>query len=1247
MDGLRREMKILFKRACLNCRGDIEDDRLLLGIPCRRCLSDEEAEFIVRGGVEEEVLKELVAETLKKKGHLKGFKQVVLAHLGVKEFEDFFKRALGLPLWSSQRTWAKRVLLHKSFAIVAPTGVGKTVFGLAIAAFLASKGKRCYVIFPTTLLVEQAKNRLTQILSATGLNISLAYYSTALHKAEREEEIKKIKERKFDLLVTTSSFLARNFKLLKRNKFDFVFVDDVDAVLKSSRNIDRILILLGFKQKEVEEALSLVKQKVEVARLARQVKTEGHEHSEVAEQLELARSRLEELSQRVATITKRRAKRGVLVVSTATGRPRGLRVRLFRELLGFEVGSRSEAIRNVEDVFVKPSRPIEEEVVDLVRKLGGGGLVFVPLDRSVDYASKLTEALNAIGVRAELVHAKSRRRVIEGFSKKEIDVLVGMASYYGLLVRGIDLPERIRYAIFAGVPKMRFTLELKEAYPLRLLQLLVDLREALPQEEQAVALRLIGRIRRLLWRLTPTSFEELKKALSEGGEPPRWLKSAYLTIKEAVDFVIKSLSRSEVRERLKSITHLVLEEEEGRLKVTVPDVPTYIQASGRTSRMYAGGVSKGLSIVIVDDGRVFTGLVKQSRWLFDEVKWKPLTEVNLEEVVRQVDADRERIEKLRKEEVAEGFDPVKSMLLIVESPTKAKTIASLFGRPSIRRIDGLAVYEVGTGKYILNIVATKGHVVDLVTRAKDSIYGVKRVDGRFVPIYDSIKRCLSCGEQFVGARRCPYVACEGKRVSDSRDLISALCSLASEFDYVCLGTDPDTEGEKISWDVACLLKPYSGMLKRIEFHEVTRPALQRALEEPRGLNEGLVEANIVRRVEDRWIGFELSKRLWREFKIHTLSAGRVQTPVLGWVVKRFEEHERSRRTVLSVVLSSGFRFMLEDVPTGLSKQEVVKKLKGKTCRAVKLKEEVEEEAPPPPLTTDALLREASARLRIGAAEAMALAQDLFELGLITYHRTDSTRVSLTGRQIALEYIREKYGEELHQAREWTSEGAHECIRPTRPLDVDQLRTLIESEALPLTRRLTRNHYALYDLIFRRFVASQMVKAKVKRARLRLEVAEFSKEIEGVTEDVEPGFTKVYRPMWRYIPSVEKIDGAKVVEVSAKKVATVPLYTQGDLVALMKERGIGRPSTYAKIVNVLLERGYVKETKRGRLVPTRRGIQVYKYLANRFGALVSENRTAKLEALMYMVEKREVDYQKVLWEMYHEIKEIISSSKPHR
>ncbi|RLF16615.1 MAG: reverse gyrase [Thermoprotei archaeon] len=1216
-------MKAIFKQACPNCKGDIGDDRLLAGLPCHRCLDDKTASEILRRAERGEDLKRLVIKALEDSGRLKHYVEAATPHLKVEEFNEFFKRAVGYPLWSAQRTWAKRILTGRSFAVVAPTGVGKTLFGLAMSAYLASKGKRCYIVSPTTLLVEQARKRLEEIIKTSGLNIRLAYYSAALHKADKEEQVRRIKEKDFDVLITTSSFLARKFNLLKKCRFDFIFVDDVDAILKASKNIDRVLVLLGLSDEIVEKTLELIKLRREVARAAR--------HREP--NLEELRTKAEELSKEVEKAVKRR-KLGLLVVSTATGRARGTRVKLFRELLGFEVGSRAEAIRNIQDLYAKPRGDLDDEVVDLVSKLGGGGLVFVPLDRGVEVAERVTQKLKERGVKAELVYAKGRKEEIAAFAEGEISVLVGMASYYGLLVRGLDLPETVRYAVFAGVPKMRFTLDLKEAYPSRILQLLVDVKDALSGDEQTKALRLIGRMRRLLWRLTPAAFEELRKALDSGVEPPSWLRQAYYTVKEAAEFVFQVLSREEVKAKLRESSYLSFTEEEGKVVVTVPDVPTYIQASGRTSRLYAGGVSKGVSVVFVDDERVFNGLVRQTRWLAEEVKWASIDEVDLGALMKEVDEDRERIRRLLRGEVrAEGFEPVKSVLLIVESPTKAKTIASFFGKPSRRRIGEITAYEVGTGKYILNVVATGGHVYDLVT--KGGYYGVRIEDGRFIPVYATIKRCLACGDQFVDQGHCPL--CGSKEFRDSLETIEALRDLASEFDLTYVGTDPDTEGEKISWDVTCSLKPYSNVLKRVEFHEVTRPALLRALEELRGINEGLVEANIVRRVEDRWIGFELSRRLWKVFGSRHLSAGRVQTPVLGWIIKRFEEFKNSRKLVYNVQLDIDYRVTLDDVPREIPQEEVVRKLSEATCKVVEFEEVEEEVSPPPPFTTDALLKEASARLRLGAAETMSIAQDLFELGLITYHRTDNTRVSATGRQIAREYIKEHLGEELYQGREWPGEGAHECIRPTRPIDVEQLRTLVETEALMLPKRPTRRHYALYDLIFRRFMASQMVKAKVKRARIKIDLAGFTKELEGVIDVVEPGFTLMYRPTWFFIP--KELDGSKVVSVEAREVPTVLPYTQGEVIALMKEKGIGRPSTYAKIVDTLLKRKYVVESKTGRLIPTSRGIKVYNYLASKYGELVSEERTAKLEELMYMIEKGEADYQAILEELYYEMKHL--------
>jgi reverse gyrase len=279
---------------------------------------------------------------------------------------------------------------------------------------------------------------------------------------------------------------------------------------------------------------------------------------------------------------------------------------------------------------------------------------------------------------------------------------------------------------------------------------------------------------------------------------------------------------------------------------------------------------------------------------------------------------------------------------------------------------------------------------------------------------------------------------------------------------------------------------------------------------------------------------------------------------------------------------------------------------------------------------------------------MAIAQELFESGLITYHRTDSTRVSTTGIGIAKEYISEKIGGEFFVGRSWSGKelGAHECIRPTRPIDVDDLRNLLNTGLLQLAIRVTPNHLRVYDLIFRRFIASQMRSARALKEKLRISIylngkEEHAEEVERVAKIVEPGFTKV----WGYIEGREYQELApgeyEITKVEyVKKVSRTQPLREGDIIALMKDRGIGRPSTYAKIVDVILKRRYALVVgKRVRfVVPTNLGRQVYKYLTeeNReFRDLVSEERTRIVEKLMDDVEVGERDYLDVINELFNE------------
>ncbi len=1205
----------IYRHACPNCIGEEDDGRLLIGIPCKKCLP---RELNYRPSIEE------LYRELRKLGTLKHFKEIYQLNKGLNEIDKLFNKATGSRLWSVQKTWAKRVLKGKSFTIIAPTGVGKTVFGITMSLYIANKGKKAYIIEPTTPLVTQVYERITEFSSKAKLNVKIVAYHARLKVKEKKEALEKIINGDFDILITTSAFLSKRYDYLKEIKFDFIFVDDVDAILKSSRNIDRVLVLLGFNEDEVADAYELVKIKNRIARLMR-FNRESPELKELFGKFEELNNKIDKVRGRV---------KSVLVVSSATGRPRGLRVRLFRELLGFDVGSRSELLRNVIDTYYIPSfdENIEDIVVKLVSKLGYGGLIFVPIDRGIEYAKILAEKLVNNGIKAE-VFSSENIKALDRFIEEENEVLVGVAFYYGVMVRGLDLPEKIRYAIFTGIPKFKFSTRLDEPHPTNILRGLTILSEVLVDEERRRIERLISRIRRYMQILPIGALLEIREKLIKRGKPTNEIEKTFF---EALSILIDYLSRKDIRKKLEELEDIRLIEEEDKTFILIPDVMTYIQASGRTSRMYAGGLTKGLSIVIVDDEKLLKGLIKRSRWIIEDIEWKNLNEINLDEVIKEINRDREIVRELRKGKIRVEFkDPMKTALLIVESPNKARTIANFFGKPSIRRYGELKVYEISTGDLLLMITASGGHIYDLVTDI--GYHGVLITNGGklFLPVYTAIRRCPKCGHQFSDdLDKCPK--CGNTEIRSTLKTIEFIRELCKEVDLVLIGTDPDTEGEKIGWDLAALLKPYANNVRRIEFHEVTKRAIMEAIRTHRDFNTNLIEAQIVRRIEDRWIGFELSRRLWDHFGLRWLSAGRVQTPVLGWIIEREREFNKNMRKVYIIHLP--FNIKLELIEDEISKEL----LKEKPVKAkIIVKDEIEEEVhPPPPYTTDMYLQDASRILKLTAPEAMQIAQDLFELGFITYHRTDSTRVSIAGQIVAKEYLTEKFRNEaikLYSPRKWGEAGAHECIRPTRPMDIDRIRELIAEGIITPIKPLTKKHYQAYNMIFKRFIASQMKPAKVVKQKLKIEILGTTKEIERIIEIKESGFLKI-NPILRVEEKVE--NGVfDVKEIKHIKKSLTPLYTHGDVIRLMKERGIGRPSTYAKIIQTLIQRKYVRETKRKKLLPTDLGKKVYSYLSSKYSSLVSEDRTALLEKFMDQIERGERNYLEVLSELHHEITSI--------
>ena len=1224
-------MKAIYREMCPNCLGKISDERLVNKNPCDDCLdnpvhADSYFELVTA-----------VREALRSRGTLKEWERIYSLEKNLREVEAFFERATGFTFWSAQRTWVKRLLKGRSFSIIAPTGMGKSTFGAFMAVWHATKGKKSYIVVPTTPLVVQTVRKIQAIAGRAGVDINLAYYHGNLRKKEKEEMLARITGGDYDILVTSAQWLARKFdEVLKGRHFDFIFVDDVDAFLKASKNIDRSLYLLGFTEEIIQKAWEIIRLKKQMSRY---LNSRSEDREEKLRELNEAIERL----QREIEEFKRRNRIGIMIIASATGSARGDRIKLYRELLGFEVGSGRSALRNVVDSYLKPTKEVKEHVEELLTMLGRGGLIFVPVDQGLSYAEELVNYLRERGFRVELASSKNRK-AIERFEKGEADYLVGVATYYGSIVRGLDLPHLIRYAVFTGVPKFRFSIDLERPTIYRALGLLGEIMDFLSDEDRKQAEKLHARLRRLIRNIPQFELMKIEEALAEGLPIENDFHKTVLNVfRELVEFLRRVLHDEEVLRKLAEDPFVSLTEENGRWYIEIPDVKTYIQATGRTSRLFAGGITKGLSVLLVDNEKVFNGLVRQMRWRFTEFRMVPFEELNLEEILRQIDEDREKVRLVMEGKISSKVkDLVKSALMIVESPNKARTIANFFGKPSKTRIGDLVAYEVSIGNMMLTILASGGHMFDLVTN--EGYHGVL-IEGteeglRFIPVYDTIKRCRDCGYQFVDWENrgvCPR--CGSTNVRDALTNVKAMRELAQEVDEILIATDPDTEGEKIAWDIRNVLSPYTPNIKRIEFHEVTRPAILRAIQEARDVNENRVEAQIVRRIEDRWIGFELSQELQRVFENRNLSAGRVQTPVLGWIIKRYKEFRESETYFLGLTLENDLQVIVELGKNGKDTEppEYV------TVEEVQLEER--EVNPSPPYTTDAMLKDASTFLKLSAPETMRLAQDLFEMGLITYHRTDSTHVSNTGIEIAKEYITQEIGEDYFHPRHWGEEGTHEAIRPTRPVDTGRLMQLIRDGIIQVPKNLTRNHYRLYDMIFRRFMTSEMRAAKLLMERAVINASIGKVELEGYVEVIYDGWTRLRSPPFRKLPKLKEGERLRVVEAKKWKAPKVSLYTQGDIIALMKERRIGRPSTYAKIVETLLKRFYVIETRgRKKLIPTELGIRVYHYLMSRYRELVSEEKTRELEEIMDMVEAGKIYYQRVIESLYEEILRYIRKTR---
>ena len=546
-------------------------------------------------------------------------------------------------------------------------------------------------------------------------------------------------------------------------------------------------------------------------------------------------------------------------------------------------------------------------------------------------------------------------------------------------------------------------------------------------------------------------------------------------------------------------------------------------------------------------------------------------------------------------------------LLVVESPSKAKIISKYLG-----------------SKY--KVMASVGHVRDL----PKSRLGVD-VENNFEPEYINIR---------------------GKAQT-----IKELKKEAQSAKNVLLATDPDREGEAISWHLAYLLGLDENADCRVMFNEINKQTVQEAIKDPKPIDLALVDAQQARRVLDRLVGYQISPLLWKKVS-RGLSGGRVQSAALKLICDRENE--------ITAFVPEEYWYIAADFGKGFIAE--LSKISGKKAKvtsaeqAEKIKAELEGEAtndkcgryivksikegkrqtrPYAPFTTSSLQQDASIKLGFQTARTMQIAQQLYEgvtlkgigaRGLITYIRTDSVRVSDQARGMARGFIREKYGEEYtannHYAnRNKAMQDAHEAIRPS---DISLEPDMIKDS-------LTAEQYKLYDLIWRRFVASQMAAAKYDTVSVDIENGKYEFKANGSRMTFD-GWRKVYKSQSGEnevtVPKLSEGDILDLKKLLMEQKFTQPpaRYTEASLVKEMEDKNIGRPSTYASIISVLITRRYVKRVKKS-LQPTKLGFDVIGILQDYFSDIVDVQFTGEMEDKLDSIELGDADWKSIIADFY--------------
>ena len=555
----------------------------------------------------------------------------------------------------------------------------------------------------------------------------------------------------------------------------------------------------------------------------------------------------------------------------------------------------------------------------------------------------------------------------------------------------------------------------------------------------------------------------------------------------------------------------------------------------------------------------------------------------------------------------------KKILVIVESPSKTKTIGKFLG-----------------GRY--KVIASVGHVRDL----PKSKLGID-IENDFEPQYISIR---------------------GKG-----DIIKELKKEAKNASKVYLATDPDREGEAISWHLAFLLGIDPDAPCRIVFNEITERAIKEAIKNPRPIDLSLVDAQQARRVLDRLVGYQISPLLWRKVR-RGLSAGRVQSAALKIIcdreneIKNFKPQEfwtitaefsKKKKFTARLTEYRGEKILIENKEKN---DAVLEELKKGDFVVKSLEEKDRTRRAAAPFTTSSLQQDAANKLNFSTRKTMMIAQQLYEgievkgrgtIGLVSYIRTDSVRISDEARAASREFIvntmgEQYYGNNVYKNRKKDVQDAHEAIRPS----------YVELEPESVKESLSRDQYKLYSLIWNRFVASQMAPAKFKALSVVIANGDYDFKANG-SKMLFDGFLKVYSMSKddeadRLLPDMEKGEVLQAVDIEGQQNFTQPpaRFTEASLVKDLEEKDIGRPSTYAPIVATLTDRKYISKEKKS-LIPTELGFIVTDMMEQYFKEIVDAGFTAQMEENLDDIETKGVRWKSVIEDFYDTLKDELKTA----